>query len=87
MSTRTKKYKQNSLRRSEAGVEAYCADSKLYDPASGDDSSSEEEVISAPGRDKGPEKPRVFIPSTIKIKIPSKFLITPGSKPPVIPAA
>lgn len=32
----------NSLRRSEAGVEAYCADSK---PASGDDSSSEEEVI------------------------------------------
>ncbi|EEF27559.1 conserved hypothetical protein [Ricinus communis] len=58
MSTRTKKYKQNSLRRSEAGVEAYCADSKLYDPASGDDSSSEEEVISAPGRDKGPEKPK-----------------------------
>lgn len=44
MSTRTKKYKQNSLRRSEAGVEAYCADSKLYDPASGD---KEEEVISA----------------------------------------
>lgn len=38
------KYKQNSLRRSEAGVEAYCADSKLYDPASGD---KEEEVISA----------------------------------------
>jgi hypothetical protein len=45
----------NCLRRSEAGVEAYYADSKLDDP--GDDSSSEEEVISAPGRDKGPEKP------------------------------
>lgn len=28
----------------------YCEDSKLYDPASGDDSSSEEEVISAPTR-------------------------------------
>lgn len=56
MSTRTKS--TNSLRRSEAWVEAYCADSKLYDPASGDDSSSEEEVISAPGRDKGPEKPK-----------------------------
>lgn len=40
--------------------ESYYADSKLYDPASGNDSSSEEEVISAPGRDKGPEKPKVF---------------------------
>jgi len=55
---RGQKKSTNSLRRSEAWVEAYCADSKLYDPASGDDSSSEEEVISAPGRDKGPEKPK-----------------------------
>jgi hypothetical protein len=84
----------NSLRRSEAWVEAYCTDSKVYDPASGDDSSSEEEVISAPGRDKGPEKPKAEekpkedpSPSTGKMKIPSEFLITPSSKPLVIPAA
>lgn len=84
----------NSLRRSEGGVEAYYADSKLYDPASGDDSSSEEEVISAPGRDKGPEKPKAEekpkedpSPFTRKMKIPSEFLITPSSKPLVIPAA
>ncbi|EEF37618.1 conserved hypothetical protein [Ricinus communis] len=34
------------------------ANSKLYDSALGDDSSSEEEVVSALGRDKGPEKPK-----------------------------
>ena len=51
-------------------------------------------LISAPGRDKGPEKPKAEekpkkdpSPSTRKMKIPYEFLITPSSKPLVIPAA
>ncbi|EEF34093.1 conserved hypothetical protein [Ricinus communis] len=73
MSTWTKKYKQNNLRKLEAGVEACCADSKLYNPASDDDSSSEEEVISAPSSDKGSEKPKA--PGYFELKIGKAHLI------------